>query len=154
MSFCSRLSVQFSSVAQSCQLFVIPWTTACQDSLSITNSWSLLKFMSIESVMPSNHLVLCHLLLFLPSIFPSIKVFSNDLSVLPIRWSKYWKFSSASVLLMNIQDWYPVGRTGWISLQSKGLLRVFSNTTVQMDQFFGAQLSLWSKSHIHTCLLE
>ena len=152
MSFCSRLSVQFSSVAQSCQLFVTPWTTACQDSLSITNSWSLLKFMSIESVMPSNHLILCHPLLLLPSIFPSIKVFSNE-SVLPIRWSKYWKFSSASVLLMNIQDWSPLGWTGWISLQSKGLSRVFSNT-VQMDQFFSDKLSLWSNSYIHTCLLE
>ena len=71
---------------------MIPWTAACQVSLSITNSWSLLKLMSIEPVMPSNHLILCHSLLFPPSIFPSIRVFSNEL-VLPIRWPKYWSFS-------------------------------------------------------------
>ena len=74
------------------QLFATPWTTARQASLSITNSWSLLKLMSIESVMPSNHLILCHPLLLLPSIFPSIRVFSQD-SVLRIRWPKYWSFS-------------------------------------------------------------
>ena len=73
-------------------LFVTPWTAACQASLSITNSWSLLKLMSVESVMPSNHLVLCRPLLFLPAIFPSIRVFSNE-SVLHIRWPKYWRFS-------------------------------------------------------------
>ena len=72
--------------------FVTPWTAACQDSLSITNSQSMLKLMSIESVMPSNHLLLCHPLLLLPSIFPSIRVFSNE-SALPIRWPKYWSFS-------------------------------------------------------------
>ena len=120
------------------QLFVTPWTTACQVSLSITNSWSLPKLMSIEAVMPSNHLILCCPLLLLPSIFPSIRVFSND-SALHIRWPKYW---SSSVLPMNTQDWYSLGWTGWISLQSKGLSRVFSNTTVQKHQFFGAQLSL------------
>ena len=87
-------SVQFSSVQFSCshvQLFVTPWTAARQASLSITNSWSLLKLMSIKSVMPSNHLILCHPLLLLPSIFPSIRVFSNE-SVLWIRWPKYWRF--------------------------------------------------------------
>ena len=73
-------------------LFVIPWTVACQASLSITNSWSLLKLMSIESVMPSNHLILCHPLLLPPSVFPSIRIFSNE-SVLCIRWPKYWSFS-------------------------------------------------------------
>ena len=73
-------------------LFAIPWTAACQASLSITNSWSLLKFMSIESVMPSNHLILCSPLLLLPSVFPSIRVFSSE-SVLHIRWPKYWSFS-------------------------------------------------------------
>ena len=83
--------VQFSSVAQSC-LFATPWTAACQASLSITNSQSLLKFMSIESVIPSNHLILCHPLLLLPSIFPSIRVFSNK-SAVHIRWPKYWSFS-------------------------------------------------------------
>ena len=85
-------SAQFSSVTQSVGLFVTPWTAAPQASLSITNSWSLLKLMSIELVMPSNHLILCRPLLLLPSIFPSIRVFSNE-SVLCIRWPKYWSFS-------------------------------------------------------------
>ena len=100
-----------------------------------------------------HHLILCHPLLLL-SIFPSIRVFSNE-SVLHIRWPKYWSFSfSISVLPMNIQSWFPLGWTGWISLQSKGLSRVFSNTTVEKHRFFGTQLSLWSNSHIHTRLLE
>ena len=123
------------------QLFATPWTAVCQASLSISNSQSLLKLMSIESVMPSNHLILCHPLLFPPSICPSIRVFSKG-SVLHIMWSKYWISASASVLSMNIQDWFPLGWTGWISLQSKELSRVLSNTTVQKHQFFGAQLSL------------
>ena len=86
------ISVQFSSVAQCVRLFATPWTTACQASLSITNSQSLPKLMSTESVMPSNHLILCHPLLLLPSIFPSIRVFCNE-SALHIRWPKYWSFS-------------------------------------------------------------
>ena len=122
-------------------LFVTPWTTARQASLSITNSRSLLKLMSIESVMPSNHLILCCPLLLLPSIFPSIMVFSNE-SALSIGWSKYWSFSSTSALPKNTEDWFPLGWTRWISLQSKGLPRVFSNTTLQIHQFFSAQLSL------------
>ena len=86
--------VQFSSVQSlsHVQLLATPWTKACQASLSITNSWSLLKLISVESVMPSNHLILCHPLLLLPSIFPSIRVFSYE-SALHIRWSKYWSFS-------------------------------------------------------------
>ena len=88
----SSLLCQFSSVLSLVPLFVTPWTAARQASPSITNSWSLLKLMSIESVMPSNHLILCHPLLLPPSIFPSIKVFSNE-SVLCIRWPKYWSFS-------------------------------------------------------------
>ena len=108
--------------------------------------------MSIESVIPSNHLIFFHPLLLLPSIFPNIRVFSNE-SVLYIRWPKYWRFNFSSVLPMNIQDWFPLGWTGLISLQSKEFSRVFSNTTVQ-NQFFSAQLSLWSISHIHTWLLE
>ena len=136
------------------QLFATPWTAARQASLSITNSWSLLKFMSIESVMPSNHLILCHPLLLLPSVFPSInQVFSNE-SALRIRWQSIGAPDSASDLLMNIQDWFPLGWTGWISFQSKGLSRVFSNTTVQKHQFFFTQLSSQSNSHIHTWLLE
>ena len=135
------------------QLFATPWAAAHQPSLSNTNSQSLPKFMSIKLVMPSNHLILCHPLLFLPSIFPGIRVLSNE-SVLHIRWPKYWSFASTSVLPMNIQDWSPLKLTGWISLLSKGLSRVFSNTTVQKHRFFGAQLCLWFNSHIHTWLLE
>ena len=261
-------SVQFSHSVMS-WLFATPWTAARQASLSITNSRSPPKPMSIESVMPSNHLILCHPLLLLLSICPSIRVFSNE-SALHIRWSKYWSFSfnisssnehpklisfrmdwldllevqvtlknllqhhsskasillcsaffivkfshpymttgktialtrqtfldkvmsllfnmlsrlvitflprskciliwwlqspsavileprkiksatvstvSTSVLPMNIQDWSPLGWTAWISFQSKGLSRVFSNTTVQKHQCFGAQLSWWSNSH-------
>ena len=125
------LPVQFSSVQSVSHvwLFVTPWTTAHQASLSITNSWSLLKVMSIESVMPSNHLILCHPPLFPPSNFSSIRVFSNG-SVLHIRWPRFGVSASASVLPMNIQDWFPLGWTGCISLQSKGLSRVFSNITV------------------------
>ena len=118
-------SVQFNAVTQSCPTLVTPWTAACQASLSITNSWSLLKLMSIESVMPSNHLILCRPLLLPPSIFPSIRVFSNQ-SVLRIRWPKYG--TSASVHSVNIQDWFPLGWTGWISLQSKGLSQESSPT--------------------------
>jgi len=116
---------------------------------SITNSWSLLKLMSIESVMPSNHLNLCRPLLLLPSIFPSIRVFSSE-SVLHIRWPKYWSFSFSISPSNEIRDSFPLGWTGWISLQSKGLSRVFTNTTVQKHQFFGTQPSLWSNFHIHT----
>ena len=135
------------------RLFVTPWTAAYQASLSITNSQSLLKLMSIESVMPFNHLIFCHPLLLPPSIFPSIRVFSNE-SILCIRWPSIGVSASASVIPMNIQDWFPLGWTGWIFLQSKGLSRVFSNTTVLKHQFFGAQLSLLSNSPIHTWLLE
>ena len=146
-------SVQFSHSVVCVWLFVTAWTGAHQASLSITSSWSLFKLMSIESVMPPNHLILCPPLLLLPPIFVSIRVFSNE-SVLRIRWPKYWSFSFSISLPMNIQDWFPLGWTGWISLQSKGLSRVFSNITVQKHQFFGAQLSLLYNSHIHTRLLE
>ena len=122
-------------------LFATPWTAARQASLSITNSQSPLKPMSIELVMPYNRLILCRLLLLLPSIFPSIRVFSNE-SALHIRWPNIGISASASDPPMNTQDWSPLGCTGWISLQSKGLSRVFSNTTVQKHQFFSAQLSL------------
>ena len=128
------------------------WIAALQASLSITNSRSSLRFMSIESVMPSSHLILYCPLLLLPPIPPSIRVFSSE-STLCIRWPKYWNFS-LSVLPMNIQDWSPLGWTGWISLQYKGLSSVFSITTVQKHQFFGAQLSSQSNSHIHTGPLE
>ena len=137
--------LQFSSVQLLSRvwLFVTPWITARQASLSITNSWSSPIPMSIESVMPSNHLILCRPLLLLPSIFPSIQGLFKWVSSLH-QVAKVLEFLSAStsVLPMNTQDWSPLGWTGWISLQSKGLSRVFSNTTVQKHQFFGTQLSL------------
>ena len=134
------------------QLFVTPWTASREASLSITNFRSLPKLMAIESVMPSNHLILCRPLLLPPSIFPSNRVFSNE-SVLHIMWPNIEVSASTPVLSMNIQDWFPLGWTGWISLKSKGLSRVFSKTTVQKHQFFGAQLSSQSNSHIHTSSL-
>ena len=109
--------------------------------------------MSIESVMPSNHLILCCPLLLLSSIFSSIRVFSNVMSQLFTSGGQSIG-ASASVIPINIQDWFPLGWTGLISFQSKGLSRVFSNTTVQKHQFFSAQPSLWSNSHTHTWLLE
>ena len=128
------------------QPFATPWTTAHQPSLSTTNSWSLLKLKSIKSVMPSNHLILCHPLL-LPSIFHSIRVFSNELA-LCIRLPKYWRFS----FIISHSNEYSVPisfRNNWLILfLSKGLSRVFSNTTVQKHPFFGTQLSLRSNSHI------
>ena len=132
-------SVQFSRSVVS-NSFVTPWTAACQAPLSITSSKRLPKLMSIESVMPSKHLILCRPLL-LPSIFPSIRVFSNE-SALCIRWPKYWSFSFSisssneySGLISFRMDWFHL-------LASKGLSRVFSNTTVQKHQFFCAQVSL------------
>ena len=130
-------AVQFSRPVMSDS--ATPWTAARQAFLSVTNSWSLLKPMSIESGMPSNHLTLCRPLLLPPSIFPSNTVFSNE-SVLHIRWPVI--SALASVLQMNTQDGSPLGWTGWIFLQSKGLSRVFSNTTVQKHQFFSTLLSL------------
>ena len=148
-------SVQFSSVQSPShvQLFATPWIAAQQASLSITNSRSLPKLMSIELVMPSSHLILCRPLLLLPPIPPSIRVFSNE-SALPWGGQSTGVSPSASVLPMNTQDWSPSEWTGWISLQSKRLSRVFSNTTVQKHQFFGAQFSSQSNSHIHTWPLE
>ena len=133
---------QFSSVQSLSyvQFFVTPWTAAHQASSSITNSQSLLKLMSIESVMPSNHLILCHPLLLSSSVFPSIMSF-------PMNWlfasgaQSTGVSASSSVLSMNTQDWFPLGWTGWVSLLSKGLSKVFSNTTVQKHQFFSTQLS-------------
>ena len=130
-------SVQFSSVAQSCPTLCDPMNRRKLASLSITNSQSSLKLTSIELVMPSSHLILCPPLLPLPSVFPSISVFSNE-SLLHIRWPNYWSFSFS--ISPSNQDWFPLGWTGWIPLQSKGFSRVFSNTTVQNHQFCGAQL--------------
>ena len=136
-------SLPFSSVAQLCSALATPWTAAHQASLSTTNSQSFLKLMPMGSLMSSNHLILCRPLLLLPSIFPSIRVFSNE-SVLCIRWPKYWSFSfSISPSNDAIQDWFPLGWTGLISLLSKWLSRVFSSTTVRKHQFFSTQLSSW-----------
>ena len=138
-----------SSVTQSCPTLCDPMDCSSPSLLSIANSQSLLKLMSIESVMSSNHLILCHPLLLPPSVFPSIRVFSTE-SVLFIRWPEYWSFSFSISPSNEYSGLISLGWTGWISLQSKGLSRVFSNTTVQKHQFFGARLSLWSNSHIHT----
>ena len=131
-------------------LFVTPWTAAHQASLSFATSQSLLKLMSIESMMPHNYLTLSRSHLLLPSVFPSIRVFSKE-SVFASGGQSIGASASASVRPMNIQDWFSLGLTGLISLQAKGFSRVFSNTTVQKHQFFGAtQPSLWSNSHYWT----
>ena len=116
---------------------------------SITNSRSSLRLTSIESVMPSSHLILCRPLLLLPPISPSIRVLSND-STLGMRWPKYCSFSFSIIPSKEIPGLISFRMDCWISLQSKGLSRVFSNTTVQKHQFFGAQLSSQSNFHIHT----
>ena len=126
------------------RFFATPWIAAHQASLSITNSQSSLRFTSIESVMPSSHLILCHSLIHLPPIPPSIRVFSNE-SALHMTWPNYWSLASASVLPMNTQDLSPLGWTGWISLQSTGLSRGFSNTSSKASilwcsAFFTVQL--------------
>ena len=131
------------------RIFVTPWIAARQVSMSITNSQSSLRLMSIESVMLSSHHILCRPLLLLSPIPPSIRVFSNESSLL-MSWPKFSSFSFSIIPSKEIQGWSPSEWTAWISLQSKGLSRVFSNTTVQKHQFFGTQLSSESYSHIHT----
>ena len=141
------MSVQFSCSVMSDS--ATPRTAAPQASLFITNSQSLLKLMSIESVMPSNHLILCHPLLLLASIFPSIRVFSKD-SVLRIKWPKYWSFSF-SISPSNEHLGLISFRTDLLDLLAvQRLSRVFSNITVQKHLFLSAQLALYSNSHIHT----
>ena len=144
-------SVQFS---HSVVFFATPWTTACQASLSITDFQSLLKLMSIESVMPSNHLTLSPL---------SPPVFNQSFpasSSFPMCWlfasdgQSIGSSTSATVLPMNIQGWFPLGLTDLIFLLSKGLLSIFSSTTIRNHQSFSSQPSLWSNSHICTWLLE
>ena len=145
----------FSIVVQSIshvRLFVTPWTTAPQASLPFTIFWRLLKLMCLESVMPSNHLILCRPFSCLQS-FPVSGSF-------PLSWlfassgQSVGAWASTSVLLMNIQGWYTLGLTGLISWWSKELSEVFSITTVQKHQFSGAQPFLLSSSHIRTWLLE
>ena len=137
------------SVQLSVQLFVTPWTAACQASLSITNSCSLLKLLSTELVTPSNHLILslpfssCLQSFPESGYFPMSQFFASGGQSTGVS-------ASTSVLPMNTQDLFPLGWNGWISSESKELSRVFSNTTVQKHQFFGTHLSLQSNSHIHT----
>ena len=149
-----KLSIQFSSVQllSRVQLFATPWTTACQASLSITNSQSLLKVMSIESVMPSNHLILYRSLLLLPSIFPSIRVVSNE-SVLHIRWPKYWSFSF-SISPSNEYSGLIFFRMDWLDLLAvqgtlKSLLQHHSSKTsiLQHSAFITVQLSHPIRDH-------
>ena len=148
MYYVAQLPVQSLS---SVWLFVTPWTAALQVSLSITNSQSLLKLMSIELVMPSSHP---------SSVVPFSSCLQSFLASGSFQMSQFFPSGgqsfevSASVLPMNIQDWSPLGWTGLIFLQSKGLSRVFSNTTVWKHQFFNTLLSLWFNFHIHTRLLE
>ena len=141
-------SVQSLSCAQ---LFATQWNAARQASLSITNFQSSPKLMCIKSVMPSSHLILCSPFLLLPPSLPA----SGCLPMSQLfAWGGQSIGVSASVLPMNTQDWSPSGWTGWISLQSKGLSRVFSNTTLQKHQFFVTQLSSQTNSHIHTWPLK
>ena len=143
-------SVQFSSVTQSCPTLCNPMNCSTP-GLPIHHQLPGFTQTHVhrvgDAIQPS------HPLLLLPLIPPSIRVFSNE-STLRMRWPKYWSFSFSVSLPMNTQDWSLLGWTGWISLQSKWLSRVFCNTTVQKHQFFGAQLSSLSNSHIHTWLLE
>ena len=142
-------SVQFSSVAQSCPTLCGPMNHSTPGLPVHHHSWSSLKPMFIESVMPSSNLILCHPFLLLPQSLPASESF-------PVSQLFSWGgqcigvSASVSVLPMNTQDWSPLGWTGWNSLQSKRLSRVFSNTTVQKHQFLGAQTSSQSNSHIHT----
>ena len=144
-------------------LFVTPWTVACQATLSFTVSWSLLKFMSIESVMPSSHLVLCHPLLLLPSIFPSIRVFSHE-TVLRIRWPKYWSFSFSispsdeySGLMSFRIDWFDLlavqGTLKSILQHHSSKASILRYSAFMVHGLYGPW-SLWSSSHIHRWLLE
>ena len=141
--------IQFSSITQSCPILCNPWTTACQASLYILNSWSLLKLMSIKSLMPSNHLILCHPLIPLPSIFPSIRVFSNE-SVLCIRWPEYWSFSF-SISPSNEYSGLISFRMDWVGvLAIQGTLRSLLQHHSSKASILQRSAFLWSNSHIHT----
>ena len=150
---CHYLSKMFVAAVQPLtrvRLFATPWTAARQASLPFTISWSSLKLVSIVSVMPSNHLILCHSLLLSSTAsgsFPMSRLFAS-------AGQSIGASASASVLPVNIQGWFPLGLTTLISLLSKGLSGVFSSTTVWKHRFFGTQPSLWSNSHICTWLLE
>ena len=127
-------------------IFVTPWTATSQASLSITNSWSLLKLVSIESLMPSNHLILCHPLLLPPSVFPNIRVFSNE-PILPIRWPKYWSFSF-SIIPSSEYSRLISFRIDWLGLLAvqgtlKSLLQYYNSkaSILRHSAFFIIQLS-------------
>ena len=136
-------------VAKSCLALCDTWTAACQASLSFTVSQNLLRSMSIKSMILSNRLILCCPLLLLPSIFPSIRVFSYEFA-LCFRWPRIRASPSVSVLPMNIQGIFPLGFAVLVSLMSKGFSRVFSKFTFQKHQFFHIQPSLVFNSHIRT----
>ena len=145
--------IQISSVQSLSRVWLFAWIAARQASLSITNSWSSLRLTSIESVMPSSHLILCVPFSSCPQSFPASGSFQMSQLFASGGWS-IGVAASASVLPVNTQDWFPLEWSGWISLQSKGFSRVFSNTTIQKHQFSGAQLSSQSNSNIHTWPLE
>ena len=149
---CSFLS-SVSSVAQVCLTHCDPMDCS-MPGFPVHHQLLELAQTHVHSIAYAiQHLNFCCPPFLLPSIFPSIRVFSNE-SIICIRWQRIGVSASASILPMNIQDWFPLGWTGWICLQSKGLSRVFSNTTVQKHQFVGTQLSSQSNSHIHAWLLE
>ena len=146
-----KTSRSFSSVQSlsHVQLFAVPWTAARQASLSITNSWSFVKLISMESMMPSNHLILCRPLHLPPSIFPNIRVFSNG-SVLQIRWPKYWSFGF-TISPSNEYSGLISFRMDWLDLLAvQGTLKSLLQHQSSKHQFFGTQLSSQSNSHIHT----
>ena len=150
---CCYIILQFSSVAQSCPTLCDPMNHSTP-GLPVHHQLPEFTQTHVHWISDAfSHLILCCPLLLLPPVPPRIRVFANE-STLRMRWQKYWVSASAPDLPMNTQDWSPLGWTGWISLQSKGLSRIFSNTTVQKHQFFSAQLSSQSNSHIHTWPLE
>ena len=134
--------IQLGQLLSLVKLLATPCTAACQVFLSITNSWSLLRLMSIELVMPSSHLILCHTLLLLPSIFPKIRVFSND-SVLHIRLAKYWSFSFSNSFSNDIQGWFPSRWTGWISQVFLGLEKSSKGLSSLLHNHSSKTLILW-----------
>ena len=149
MKYCRNKNNSCFSVTRSCLTLRDPTDHSTPGSPSFTISQSLLSLMSTESVVASKHLILC--LLLCPQFFPASGSFPRSWLFAPGGQSIG---ASASVLIVNIQGWFPLGLTGLISLQSKGLSRVFANTIVQKHQFFSAQPSLWSNSNIHTWLIE
>ena len=140
-----RITVVIVQVTKLCLTLCDPMDCSMDSYPSLTISWNLLRFMSIELVMLSNNLIFCCFLLLFHSIFPSIRVFSN-VSALCNTWPNIGTSASASVLPMNIQGWFPSGLTGLISLESKGLSRAFSRTEIQKHQFFSIQPFLWSNT--------